>query len=263
MFSLSQRQRVEPTYIYSGMRTSSRKSASQIVNHCVPLNHARWDTFVASIFMRLCSVPMKSCHKWKVIFPLSLMLMAVAIPAHADSVWNVTGTLSMTGNSGCSGPCMETLNFHFDFQWLPLFPTSAVYRAAVVPGTMSVDSSGPLGKFTGGDFNPSVSYITFSNSANDQLEFNVRHNTFGDRQTDPDAPPIFFSPDLYSCGTVTCVTDFVPPDSPWFGKTPPLLGLFLPATLDYSLTRVPEPSTGLLLLCGLLLLVIVRKDSTQ
>lgn len=249
--------------MYSGMRRSSGKCARQIVHQCIPLNDTRWDTFVASTLMRLSSVPMKSCHKWKVICLLPLMLIAVAIPAHADSLWNITGTLSITGNSGCSGPCIETLNFHFDFQWLPLFPTSAVYRAAVVPGTMSVDSSGPLGKFTGGDFNPSVSYITFSNSANDQLEFNVRHNTFGDRQTDPDAPPIFLSPDLYSCGTVTCATDFIPPDNIFHGRTPPVYGLFLPATLDYSLTKVPEPSTGLLLLCGLLLLVIVRKDSNQ
>ncbi len=193
---------------------------------------------------------MKSVHKWKVFF-LLLPMIAVASPAHADSVWNVNGTLSSIGNSVCSGLCIETLSFSFQFQWVPLLPNLPVYRAAVVPGTMSVNSFGPLGVFTGFDFHSDQAYIPFSNAANDQLEFRVRHDTNHDYQTDPNAPPIFFGPDLYGCGTVTCMTDFVPPNNPFYGRTPPVGALFLPATLDYSLIQVPEPPAGLLLLCGL------------
>lgn len=203
---------------------------------------------------------MKHFHKWKAFLLMSLFLVAIAVPAQADSIWTVNGTLSRTGNDLCAGPCIETLTFSFEFQWVPLLPGYPVYGATVVPGTMSVNSSGPLGQFTGGGFNLGEGYIAFSNFAHDQLEFRVSRAS---TQTDPDAAPIFSGPDLYSCWTMTCATDFVPPNSPWYGRPLPYLGLFLPATLDYSLTPIPEPSIGPLLLCGLLLLVIVKKNSTS
>jgi len=47
----------------------------------------------------------------KLIWGLALGAMLLAVPAKADTIYDVAGTVTLTGNPVCSGqPCVETIN---------------------------------------------------------------------------------------------------------------------------------------------------------
>ncbi len=74
------------------------------------------------------------------------VLFVCAIPAMADSIFNITGTLAIAGNNVCGGgPCVETLGFSFDVTWDEFAPGQ--FNPVILPGT-EVTSSGPLGSFS-------------------------------------------------------------------------------------------------------------------
>jgi hypothetical protein len=97
-------------------------------------------------------------------------LLFAASVSRADQLYAVNGSLTIVGNDVCSGPCVETLNFAFDFS--EKVDQSSLYYLSVVPGTSSVVSFGPLGTFgapvgpfglisAGGPGSPSINYIEF------------------------------------------------------------------------------------------------------
>ncbi|MGA9882943.1 MAG: PEP-CTERM sorting domain-containing protein [Candidatus Acidiferrales bacterium] len=206
-------------------------------------------------------------------FALFLVLFAAvafaARPAHADTFYDVSGTLTLTGNNACgSSPCTETIDFSFELDE----GFNSVYDAyglTFVPGTSTTTSSGPLGTMyfagasggplayqTPGPGNGNVNFTAFNSSPDpvfaDSLELYVAENL----QPDPFIPS-FDGGTLYSCATATCVTDFCPPSFCTSGGVD--LGIFAPASTESTVTAAPEPSALALLAFGLLALCFLGR----
>jgi hypothetical protein len=78
---------------------------------------------------------------------LAIAVIMLAGIAHADSIYAVTGSLTIVGNNMCGGPCVETLNFSFDLGYglTPDPPRDGeIYLPYWVDGTMNISSNGPL-----------------------------------------------------------------------------------------------------------------------
>lgn len=177
------------------------------------------------------------------------VLFVCAVPAMADSIFNVTGTLTIAGNNVCGGgPCVETLGFSFDVTWDEFAPGQ--FNPVILPGT-EVTSSGPLGSFFLGAGSIANNFIAF---------FDNQGPTNGDEiDIDVANAPVASSPQplqlldayLYSCLIATCASDFA---SPPFAV--PSYGIFLPGTMQFKETAVPETGTLSYLLVGLGLLLL-------
>jgi len=172
------------------------------------------------------------------------VLSVCAIPAMADSIFNVTGTLTIAGNNVCGGgPCVETLGFSFDVTWDEFAPGQ--FNPVILPGT-EVTSSGPLGSFALGAGSVGNTFIQFFDNggpiSGDEIDIDVAN------------APVASSPQplqlldsyLYSCLTTTCATDFA---SPPFEV--PSYGIFLPGTIQFKETAVAETGTLSYLLLAL------------
>jgi hypothetical protein len=195
-------------------------------------------------------------------FVLCCFVCLSAIPASADSVYQVTGALTIVGNDVCNGvPCVETLAFSFDVAWVPV-PDEG-YNPVILPNP-KVTSFGPLGSFflpTGsigvgtGDYIPITDGQRGPDNFYDEIDIYALN------------APIASSPQplqlegatLYSCGTAICSADFVSFANP--GEE----GLPSGGPLVYSETAVPEASALWYLLIGvglILLTVAVRRRKT-
>jgi hypothetical protein len=159
----------------------------------------------------------------------------------------------IVGNHVCGGlPCTERIAFSFDVTDQSAPPYYEEYISNNVDS-----SSGPLGSFTGvnafvqdptiGGGGPDSNFLALTDSEGDQIDL----FPYPGLVSTP-APPSPSSPQLYGCGTETCILDFVPPDEQFL--LPPQLGIFLPGTLEYSVTETPEPPTIILFASGILLL---------
>ena len=171
------------------------------------------------------------------VIRLLLVLFICAVPAAADTVYQVTGSATITGNPVCNGlPCTETIDFSFLVSYVFAGPDDYVAHLISV---ISLTSSGPLAPFNtmGASLDD---YFPFSNSAFDEIDID---GPGGDAGPAPTPYPDLRSSVLFSCGFQSvdpvCVQDFTTPlnDRPH-------------GTLDYTVSTVPEGSSRLYLLVG-------------
>lgn len=191
------------------------------------------------------------------------LLPFVTMPAYADSVpvasYAIYGTLSVTGNNSCGGPCVETITYSFtldyfqvtlaSFRFAPMEPclvdlvsglTSTCYQAASV-GPVLVSASGPLGIFGDKGYGccwfDGGYYIPFVNAQNDEIDLFLGPGTTYPASGIP--TPYAVDSHLYICGSGTCGVDF---------------GNNVFGTAEFTATPlgVPEPSTLALLATGML-----------
>ena len=158
----------------------------------------------------------------------------------ADSVYDVTGALTIVGNNACGGPpCVETLAFSFqvDYQSIGL----GFYLGHVLPGS-TINSFGPLDPFNR-LLSPPEDFFAFFNSAGDEIDI---FGLGGDGEPAPAPVPHLTESLLYGCMTNTCLVDFAFPEFTGL----PALGIFREGTLKYTATAVPEGSTSSYLLVG-------------
>jgi len=82
------------------------------------------------------------------LFAALLLLPVVASADSGGSVatYNVLGTLTITGNTVCSGPCTQTINFSFVMDYSLV---NGMY-VGTSTGTTVLSDSGPLGPFVSG-----------------------------------------------------------------------------------------------------------------
>jgi hypothetical protein len=191
--------------------------------------------------------------------------LLAAVPSRADGgdivdVYNVSGTLTITGTNACSPVCTETLTFSFEIgSYVNPYPDEydSAYQAYVIPNSGTVEASGPLGDYTmdaggflgtvadgggacgaGGDCNR----IEFNNADGDEIDLHLA--LAGDSV--PIIPNVNAA-DLFHCGSTidqTCATDMFssdPSQSPYFNF----------GTVETTVTPVPEPSSLLMLGAGL------------
>lgn len=190
---------------------------------------------------------------------LGLVCLFFTIPAHADTMYTVTGTVTLVGNNACgSSPCTQTIDFSFDFSY-QFNQTAGTYDAYL--SNLQTNWSGPLGNFTqdftGQTTQMAQQYWPFADPAGDGIAIYLPSSA--PTVLTPTAPTITGA-DLYVCGSSTCVTDFVPPDQQ--STTLPLTGLFVPASVQYTV-RTPEPATLSLLAAGMLALGLVGAFSRK
>jgi hypothetical protein len=188
----------------------------------------------------------------KTTLALGILVLLFACSAKADSldptVYDVTGTITLSGNNACSGICTETLALSFQYQWaLPL--NSAHFF--IPPSSVTISSSGPLEMFSGGTAGSYSwgGFIPYTNSAGDEIDLNLPFTS----SVNPGAPPVFTSSELFQCFSQTCQIDF----QPSFSFTP--LGtpdrFDEPAVANFTVTTAPESSTVSMMLLGLGILV--------
>jgi hypothetical protein len=199
-----------------------------------------------------------------ILIIIAVVIAACSVSARADEVYAVSGALTLVGNNACAGPCTETVNFSFDLDYQYCgsaigclgWPYGAYYSNFVDSG------SGALGSFTGSFAGPA--YFRLSGGDNGYLaagspggEIDIYANALSETP----GPPSLVAASLYSCYTTTCVTDFIPTtpqngDVGVFGVgfQPPVLGIFLDASMESTITPVstPEPPVWMLLLVGMI-----------
>jgi hypothetical protein len=189
------------------------------------------------------------------VIKLLLVLLICVVPAAADTVYQVTGSATITGNPVCNGlPCTETIDFSFLVNYLPLPNIPNFYEEHLI-SIISLASSGPLAPFdrisaSGGD------YFGFFNSSNDEIDVD---GPFGDRQFAPAPFPDLVNSELFGCGqggaSPVCVQDFAD-DGISTGHV-----RFGP--VQYTVGTVPEGSTRFYLLVGVGLGLFGMLASTQ
>jgi hypothetical protein len=190
----------------------------------------------------------------RVALTLLILCFVCCTPAFADQVYQVTGTVTLTGNNACSGLCTEILDFSFLVTYQP--DCCGTLTQIVLPGSTTT-SIGPLAPFALGA--APVNYFAFFNSAHDEIDV-FGPGFDGERTAVP--YPNLIGAELYSCGytgeDALCVTDFVPPGDPGAGHVKG-------ASLVYSVSAVPELSTlgSLIAGGGVLLLLGVRRTSNR
>ncbi len=188
----------------------------------------------------------------RVALTLLILFFVSCAPAFADQVYDVTGTVTLTGNNACSGPCIEILDFSFLVTYQP--DCCGTLTQIVLPGSTTT-STGPLAPFALGA--APVNYFAFFNSAHDEIDV-FGPGFDGERTAVP--YPNLIGAELYGCGfsgeDALCVTDFVPPGSPSFGHV-------TSAALEYTVTAAPELSTlGYLAAgAGVLALLAFRRNN--
>jgi hypothetical protein len=135
--------------------------------------------------------------------------------AQADSIpiWDVTGTLTITGNNVCGlSPCVETIKFSFDYTYTLV---ASEYVGELL-GTASVSSYGALGSSFAGLYSPQNPFIFCQPNANYMPMFNSGGDEIdlyacGNAESTPAVPS--FRGDLWHCVTASCITDFAPAGS--------------------------------------------------
>jgi PEP-CTERM motif len=200
---------------------------------------------------------MSSLRRLSLLSVLSCLIAISTFPANADTVYDVTGAALLVGNNVCSGlPCTETIAFSLDFGWEPYLTEYEAYVS-----NLQAVGSGALGSFTinsgpgkggfgfGGD-----PFLALFDAAGDEIDLDpgISMPTSRDpvASLTPSAPTFYLT--LWSCKTMTCVTDFYPPD---LQSGPPFaFGNVIYGTVQYTVTAVPEPSAIALLALGIMAL---------
>jgi hypothetical protein len=176
----------------------------------------------------------------------ALVLLFVPCVSQADQLYAVNGSLTIVGNDVCLGPCIEIVNFSFDFR--EQADQNGIYYLSIVPGTSSVVSFGPLGTFSAptGPYNPFPSgnprtnYIEFRSSPSPAifLEIDIWASQNGLRE--PFVPQIGGA-DLWACGTQDCLTDFCVPGETFVQcpstQSAPVYDMFTPGTVESFVDR--------------------------
>jgi hypothetical protein len=192
------------------------------------------------------------------VLRLLVVFFICAVPAMADSVFDVNGALTIVGNNTCSGtPCVETLAFSFQFayQLVPQFviPGHNYYAGTVLPGG-TVTSFGPLAPFfaSSGPCCIAAGYVPFANLANDGIDILLSQSSTN--QVTPfgvsPAPPVFLNGALlYGCGVpgVTSVDRVCVQD---FSITGSVFGGIGGGPAQITVTAAPEGSALSYLLVG-------------
>ncbi len=128
-------------------------------------------------------------------FKLLLVLLIFAVPAMADSIWDVSGVITLVGNNACGGPpCVETLAFSFDVDYQP----SVTFPGTFLPEMLDakVTSFGPLAPF---QLNGLVyqGYVPFGNAPGDEIDLLYGNGSLD--QTEVPGPPQLIRAEVYSC----------------------------------------------------------------
>lgn len=201
----------------------------------------KWNSFVVA------ACRLQSLH---VFFFTLAVLGTVCVgnaPLRADSVYDVTGTIGLMGNTvaPCAGTCSETINFSFQYGYQ--YEGNGLYQGYALPGTIQVSAFGDLGSLfaTTGTFgnpqlgpNPGCSggdanNMEFLDPAGDEIDLHA----CGAQALTPFAPSFSTTSTLYGCATATCTAEFVPPS---WGIVGPRTGLFVDGTAQTSVTAIPE-----------------------
>jgi hypothetical protein len=200
------------------------------------------------------------------LLALCCLVCLSAVSTRADGTtflspgWDVSGALLMVGNDVCSGlPCTETISFSFDVGYVSVLP--GFWEPYIV--NLVANWTGDMGSFTEISAGPQIrnSITNYFAFFNDGTEIDIHPippivipplNTLNWVPTDP---PVFDGVELFSCGTTTCVTDFVVPPLGQ-GQTPPVVGIRQEEFGVFSVTPIaaPEPSMLSMLAFGLLAL---------
>jgi hypothetical protein len=176
-------------------------------------------------------------------------------------LYNVSGSLTITGNNACppAPSCTEVVNFSFIIgsvdEPIPNLPNNP-YQAFIVSGTAS--STGPLAPFNfdaagllpgndGGECgNGDCNRVTFFNSNGDEIDLHMQWASASAPIT-----PVVSGGDLYECGAIgfgdpTCVQQMFNPNYDCC--------MFLDGTVQATVTPVAEPAEWMMLAAGLGLL---------
>lgn len=143
----------------------------------------------------------------KLIWGLALGAMLLAVPAKADTLYDVAGTVTLTGNSVCNGqPCVETINLSLVLdEYVDQF---GFYNLTVENPTEN--QTGPLQPFSGAGIGGGF-YLGLALGTSAAIDIPL---TSSDDLATPFAPSFASFATLYSCGGLggpvdqTCVTDF-------------------------------------------------------
>ena len=172
-----------------------------------------------------------------------------AIPAHADRVFQVSGTLISVGNSVPSCPptaCAEIINFSFLVSPEVLGPgTVGVYLSTSLSAILeSFTESGPLTLVLSGGsglLSGQGGYVYFAGGG-DEIDLNY----LIDQSLDVTLAGGLF----YACTSATCLEDFSTKGIACVG--PDCGGLYDPPVylVDVSISQLPEPSSRDLLFVG-------------
>ncbi|HEY6442907.1 MAG TPA: hypothetical protein VIY66_06155 [Candidatus Acidoferrales bacterium] len=199
----------------------------------------------------------------RLVWGLLLGAILFVIPARADTIYDVSGTVSFFGNSNCPS-CTETIDFSFQLD--NQFSDSSGWTMSLLPGGSSSFSGPlPLQPWPPGASGilPSVDggYLTWGDVAdNFGLTTHCLGQGFMLGPCTPNPTGVVFV-----CGSPICVEDFCPP--PW---TCPAFaggaGIGVPSTISATVTvqggfvGVPEPGTLTLLTLGLLALGMLLRS---
>jgi len=182
------------------------------------------------------------------------VLVCGANQAKADTVYEITGTMTVPGNSSNPG-VSETINFSFELDYSQLING---YTPSVV-GTPVVTSFGPLGEFSLGAVVPSQGYIGFfspllvNGTYPAEMDLMGRFSPVGSGAS---LVPIVYNGYggawLYSCtngSTGACAPFYTTPGRNIYGT----------ASASVYLVSTPEPGTLCLSVLGVLALCLKRR----
>lgn len=222
-----------------------------------------YDNAALSLCGRVCSAlarawnsgPAPKESDMKLALALGALAVLCVLPVHADSVYSVydvTGSFTITGNDLCNGPCVETVDFSFilDEIFSPMGSSGYYYLKSQNPLYIA---SGPLPPISGFGFDPGAGYVgvLFGDAGTlneDEVDFYAQEMP---QEGLPFVPSFYNSVVLYYCGTPGCLPDFCPPE-----------GCGNPFVTGGSLTTIvtplatPEASSFALLIMGVLGLAV-------
>ena len=188
---------------------------------------------------------------------LLLLLTFGAWRVNADSIYQITGSMTIPGNSANPG-VSETINFSFEL----FYPEPVVRGFPIVVGTPVVTSVGPLGDFTmntaGVPGNTVSGYIGFFNPP-----IGAASTTYPEVYAEIDLPGDFLVAPSISGWTwfYICRNPNIPCSE--FTSTAP--GNEYPDTATATIYKVqtPEPGTLCLSVLGVLAFCLMKKTLTH
>jgi hypothetical protein len=195
-----------------------------------------------------------------------LGLLLLALPIRADALYDVTGTITLTGNDTCNGRCIETIDFSFQFDEQRVqspYPAIQPDYEAFLANDLSITFSGPLvASYTGNYGFSHLQYMGFF-LGNSMTEYDL---TVGPAMPTSEGITYPFTPIfggyLYSCGVLDGCYGFCPQIEPYEPSCndPTTAGT---QTIEETVTpespmSTPEPQTWAMLWFGLIGLAVMK-----